>query len=295
MSKLPRKGDMINQTIFLGPMLICFIPIVIIPFFYAIYMSFIRWNGISSVKTFVGILNFKNIFMNDPEYWQSLLFSTKSTIAITLISNLMGLSFALLVCSIPKKLQGMARTMLLLPNIMSGIIMGFIWKFIFQKGFPSLAKATGLSFLAQSWLGDPQNAFWSIVIVSCWQYSGYTMIIYIAGLIGISRDINEAALIDGCSKVTHFFRITFPLIMPSVTICVFWVMVKSFTMYDLVASLTEGGPFKSTMTVSMDLYAEAFTKNNYGVGSAKAIIFFVFILVISNLQVRLTRSREVEQ
>lgn len=295
MNKLSRKYDMANQAIFLGPMLICFIPIIIIPFLYAIYMSFIRWNGISSIKTFVGLSNFKNIFTNDPEYWASLLFSIKSTITITIISNLMGLAFALLVCSIPRKLQGAARTMLLLPNIMSGVIMGFIWKFIFQKGFSSLAKATGLSFLAQSWLGDPRYAFWSIVIVSCWQYSGYTMIIYIAGLIGISRDINEAALIDGCPKTTHFFKITLPLIMPSVTICVFWVMVKSFTMYDLVSSLTEGGPFKSTMTVSMDLYAEAFTKNNYGVGSAKAIIFFVFILVISILQVRFTRSREVER
>lgn len=289
-----RRENARNQIIFIAPMLLCFIPIVVIPFLYALYMSFIRWNGISSVKTYVGLMNFKNIFLQDREYWTAMLFSIKSTFTITIISNILGLSFALLVCSIPKRLQGFARTLLLFPNIMSGVIMGFIWKFIFQKGFASIAQMTGLRFLAQSWLADPKAAFWSIAIVSCWQFSGYTMIIYIAGLMGISKEIHEASLIDGCPGISRFFKITLPLIMPSITVCVFWVMVKTFTMYDLVSSLTEGGPFKSTMTVSMDLYAEAFTKNNYGLGSAKAILFFVLILVISSCQVAFTRSREVQ-
>ncbi len=289
-----RRENALNQIVFIAPMLLCFIPIVIIPFLYALYMSFIRWNGISSVKTFVGFANFKQIFLNDREYWTAMLFSIKSTFTITLISNIMGLSFALLVCSIPRRIQGIARTLLLFPNIMSGVIMGFIWKFIFQKGFPSIAQITGLGFLARSWLADPQAAFWSITIVSCWQFAGYTMIIYIAGLMGISKEIHEASLIDGCPGILRFFKITLPLIMPSVTVCVFWVMVKTFTMYDLVSSLTEGGPFKTTMTVSMDLYAEAFTKNNYGLGSAKAILFFFLILAISSSQVAFTRSREVQ-
>lgn len=284
-----------NQTIFLGPMLLCFVPIVIIPFIYAIYISFFRWNGISSTKTFVGLLNFRNIFTNDPEFWKAMAFSAKSTFTITVIANVLGLSLALMVCALPKRIQGVSRTLLLLPNIMGGVIMGFIWRFILQKGLPGLAKIPMLGFLAKSWLGDPVYAFWSVVIVSVWQYAGYTMIIYIAGLTGISSDIKDAVKIDGCSKVREFFSITFPLIMPSVTICIFWVLVKTFTMYDLTSALTEGGPFRSTMTASMDLYNEAFTKNNYGVGSAKAIVFFVFILVISVLQVSLTRSKEVEQ
>lgn len=292
-SKGIKKGEMINEVIFLLPMLLCFVPIVIVPFFYSIYVSFMKWNGISSTKVFVGLQNFINIFKEGGDFWASMAFSLKSTVAITLISNVLGLLLALLVCSLPKKMQGISRTLLLLPNIMGGVIMGFIWKFIFQKGFIALAKVPFLSFLNQSWLGMPTPAFWAVVIVSCWQYAGYTMIIYIAGLCEIPQDVTEAAIIDGCSPIRKFFSITLPLIMPSITICIFWVMVKAVTMYDLTSSLTAGGPFKSTMTVSMELYAEAFTRNNYGLGSAKAIVFFFLILVISVLQVKLTKSREV--
>lgn len=289
------KTNRLDQVVFLGPLLLCFVPIVIIPFIYAVVMSFMRWNGISSVKSFIGFLNYHNIVFEDPDFWRALMFSIKSTVAVTIIANIMGLCFAVLICSSYKKMQGISRTVLLLPNIMGGIIMGFIWKFIFQKGFPALSNLPLLGFLDHSWLGDPVYAFWSIVIVSCWQYSGYTMIIYIAGLVGINNDIIEASLIDGCSGVRRFFSIKLPLIMHSITICVFWVMVKTFTMYDLVSSLTEGGPFKSTATVSINLYEEAFRNNNYGLGSAKAIIFFIFILVIAVLQVRFTKSKEVEQ
>ena len=289
-----RKECLVNETIFLLPMLLCFIPVIIIPFFYAIYMSFMRWNGISSEKVFIGFLNYINIFTDDPGFWQAIWFSIRQTVAITIISNIMGLGFALLVSSLPKKIQGLPRTLLLLPNIMGGVIMGFIWRFIFQKVFLSLSQLPLLGFMGVSWLGEPRPAFWAIVIVSAWQYSGYTMIIYIAGLTGISSDIREAAILDGPSKAREFFSVTLPLIMPSVTICLFWVMVKTFTMYDLISSLTTGGPYGTTTTASMELYEEAFTRNNYGLGSAKAIIFFVFILAISLLQVRFTKSKEVE-
>lgn len=283
-----------NGAVFMLPMLICFIPVIIIPFFYAIYMGFMSWNGISSEKSFIGLANYITIFTSDTAFWQSVWFSFKQTIAITLISNVLGLLFALLISSLPRYIQGLPRTLLLLPNIMGGVIMGFIWRFIFQRVFVSIAEITGIGFLGQSWLGEPIPAFWAIVIVSAWQYSGYTMIIYIAGLTGIDSDVREAVKLDGPSPVKEFISITLPLIMPSITICIFWVMVKSFTMYDLVSSLTVGGPYGTTTTVSMNLYEEAFTRNNYGLGSAKAIVFFVFILIISLLQVRYTRTKEVE-
>ena len=283
-----------GEAVFMLPMLICFIPVVIIPFFYAIYMGFMRWNGISSERIFIGLQNYISIFTADPAFWESIWFSSRQTVAITLVSNILGLAFALVISSLPRKFQGLPRTLLLLPNIMGGVIMGFIWRFIFQRVFLAIAEVPIFSFLGQSWLGEPGPAFWAIVIVSAWQYSGYTMIIYIAGLTGIDNDIKEAARLDGPSPIRSFISITLPLIMPSVTICLFWVMVKSFTMYDLVSSLTVGGPYGTTTTVSMNLYEEAFSRNNYGLGSAKAIVFFMFILVISLLQVRFTKSKEVE-
>lgn len=283
-----------GEAAFMLPMLLCFVPVIIIPFFYAVYIGFMRWNGISQAKEFIGLLNYATIFTSDPQFWKSVWFSFRQTVAITVISNVLGLTFALLVSSMPKNMQGLPRTLLLLPNIMGGVIMGFIWRFIFQKVFLSIAEIPGLGFLGQSWLGEPGPAFWAIVIVSAWQYSGYTMIIYIAGLTGIDSDIKEAARLDGPSPLKEFFSITLPLIMPSVTVCIFWVMVKTFTMYDLVSSLTVGGPYGTTTTVSMNLYEEAFSRNNYGLGSAKAIVFFVFILCISLLQVHFTRSKEIE-
>ena len=140
-----------NGAVFMLPMLICFIPVIIIPFFYAIYMGFMSWNGISSEKSFIGLANYITIFTSDTAFWQSVWFSFKQTIAITLISNVLGLLFALLISSLPRYIQGLPRTLLLLPNIMGGVIMGFIWRFIFQRVFVSIAEITGIGFLGQSW------------------------------------------------------------------------------------------------------------------------------------------------
>lgn len=181
-----------------------------------------------------------------------------------------------------------------MPNVIGGLLLGFIWQFIFVKGFSALGSATGWHFFNLPWLGDETTAFWGIVIVFVWQTAGYLMVIYISSINNIPKDILEAAEIDGASKLQILKSVIVPLVMPAVTVCLFLAISWSFKMFDLNLSLTKGGPFRSTESVALNIYNEAFQNNRYGLGTAKAIIFFVVVAIITSLQVKITKSKEVE-
>lgn len=283
----------LEGMVFLGPSLLVFIPIVLFPFVYSIVISFTHWDGISSEITWAGLQNYIRILTQDSDFRNAFSFSVRITFVTSLFSNVFGLFFAVLLTK-NLRICPFGRTALLLPNIMSGVILGYIWQFIFTRGFPALGDLLGWEIFQLSWLGTPATAFWGIALVSIWQWTGYTMIIYVAGINSISTEVWEAAMLDGATGIQRFFRVTLPLIMPSVTICVFWTVVRSFTMFDLPFALTGGGPFRSSDTISINLYTEAFTRNNYGLGSAKAMLFFVAILIIAQLQVYFTGKQEVE-
>lgn len=181
-----------------------------------------------------------------------------------------------------------------MPNVIGGLLLGFIWQFIFIKGFATMGDLTGLSFFNLPWLGDATTGFWAIVMVFIWQSSGYLMVIYIASLSNVSKEVLEAAEIDGASRMQVLRNIILPLIMPAVTIGLFLAISWSFKMFDLNLSLTKGGPFKSTESVAMNIYNEAFLNNRYGLGTAKALLFFLIVALITVIQVRITKSKEVE-
>lgn len=295
MNKLKKRTlqDRAESAVFLGPALLVFIPVVAVPFFYAIAISLTQWDGISTEIAWVGLKNYVRILTSDSDFKNAFWFTARISFVTSSISNILGLFFAVLLTK-QLKIRNWGRTALLLPNIMSGVILGYIWQFIFTRGFPALGELLGLGIFQLNWLGTPKTAFWGVAIVSIWQWTGYTMIIYTAGINSISNDVWEAAMLDGASGLRQFFRITLPLIMPSVTICLFWTIVRSCTMFDLPYALTGGGPFRSSETISMNLYTEAFTRNNYGLGSAKAMLFFVILLVVAQLQVYFTKKQEVE-
>lgn len=280
-------------AVFIGPAVLVFVPVVAVPFLYSIVISLTQWDGISSAITWVGLKNYIRILTRDADFKNALWFTVRISLVTSTVSNILGVFFAVLLTK-KLKIRNWGRTALLLPNIMSGVILGYIWQFIFTRGFPALGEALGWKLFQLNWLGTPQTAFWGVAIVSIWQWTGYTMIIYTAGINSISSDVWEAAMLDGASGLRQFFRITLPLIMPSVTICLFWTIVRSCTMFDLPYALTGGGPFRSSETISMNLYTEAFTRNNYGLGSAKAMLFFVLLLLVAQLQVHFTRRQEVE-
>ncbi|WP_035346465.1 carbohydrate ABC transporter permease [Halalkalibacter hemicellulosilyticus] len=278
---------------FVGPALLFFVVIQIIPFFMGVYYSFTSWNGISSASEWVGFDNYIRIFTNDERFFDSFLFTTKFMLAAVVISNIIGFSLALLLNTAIKS-RNILRTAFFLPNVIGGLLLGFIWQFIFVRGFAAVGEMTGIPVFQLAWLGDSTTAFWGIVIVFAWQISGYMMVIYIAALQGVDTSLLEAAKIDGANAFTVLRRIIIPLILPAFTICFFLTISMAFKIFDLNLSLTGGGPFNSTQSVAINIYQEAFTNNNYGVGSAKANIFFIVVMIFTVVQVSLTKKKEVE-
>lgn len=282
-----------QQIVFVGPAIIFFILIVAIPFLLGLYYSFTNWDGVSGKSTGVGFDNYKQIFMNDTSFRDSFWFTAKFTVIGVVITNVLGFFLAYFLTK-PLKTRNILRTVFFMPNVIGGLLLGFIWQFIFVKGFSAIGEATGFSFFNLPWLGTENTAFWALVIVFVWQTAGYLMVIYISSINNVPKDILEAAEIDGASKFQVLRSIIIPLIMPAATVCLFLALSWSFKMFDLNLSLTKGGPFGSTESVAMNIYNEAFSNNRYGLGTAKAIIFFIIVAVITSLQVKFTKSKEVE-
>ena len=283
-----------QQWVFVGPALFFFVLIVAIPFLMSFYYSFTDWDGIAShAPRWVGLENFRTIFTDDPDFRNSFWFTVRFSLAEIVFTNLLGFLLALMLTQ-ALRTRNMLRTIFFMPNVIGGLLLGFIWQFIFVKGFATLGEMTGFRLFELPWLGDAPTAFWGIVIVSVWQGAGYLMVIYIAGLSNVPKELSEAAKIDGASRWQTLRAITLPLIMPSVTVCLFLTISWAFKMFDLNLSLTKGGPFGSTESVALNIYQEAFRNNSFGLGTAKAVIFFVIVGLISYLQVSFTKKKEVE-
>ncbi|MCM3748122.1 sugar ABC transporter permease [Paenibacillus pasadenensis] len=282
----------IQQIVFTGPATVAFAIIVALPFFMGMYYSFFDWNGVSDNLKFVGLGNFTAIFQ-DEAFINSFIFTSKFTVATVILSNLVGFILALLLTQ-PVKSRNVLRTIFFMPNVIGGLLLGFIWQFIFIKGFSAVGEKTGWALFNLPWLGDETTAFWGVVIVTIWSTAGYLMVIYISALINVPKDLMEAASIDGATAMQKLRHITVPLIMPAVTIALFLALSWSFKSFDIILSLTKGGPYNSTQSVALNIYTEAFQNNNYGLGTAKALVFFVIVAIITSLQVWLTKSREVQ-
>jgi raffinose/stachyose/melibiose transport system permease protein len=286
------KGK-ITTALFIIPSLFIFINIVIIPFIIGVVYSFTNWSGFAfKGSSFVGFKNYASAF-GDGKFTSAFWLTTKYTFVMIILVNVVGLALALLVTSKVKG-KNLFRGVYFLPNLIGGLILGFIWKFIFTKFFEQLGQLTHSSKLFFNWLDKPTAAFWALVIVGVWQMAGYVMVIYIASIEGISDEVMEAADIDGANAWTKFRKITLPLITPAFTINLFVTLSNSFKQYDTNLSLTNGGPFGSTELITMNIFQTAFGYNKYAQAQAKAIIFFLIIMVITIVQVKTTKKREVE-
>lgn len=282
-----------QQIVFLGPCLLFFLTIVVTPFFLGFYYSSTDWNGLDLDKAvWTGAANWKRIFMNDDKFWESLVFTLRFTVISVVAANVLALLLAFILMT-ALKTKKLLRTVFFMPNVIGGILLGYIWQFIFTKGFATIGELTGISFFQLPWLGTPSTGFWGLVIVFVWQTAGYMMVIYIAGLAGIPKDLIEAARIDGARAPQLFKSVYIPLIMPAITICLFLTTSNAFKMFDLNLSLTKGGPGTSTQSLAYNIYAEALINNRYGLGTAKALLFFAAVSLITVTQVWLTKRKEV--
>lgn len=280
-------------ALFTVPLFFAFIVVVIVPFASGVYYSFVSWNGLpKNPMKFVGFANYAKAF-GDARFLSSLGRTTMFTLITMITVNVLALGFALVVTS-KLRLRNVGRVMIFMPYLIGGLLLGYIWQFILGDCMATLGTMTGKSQLFFYWLSNKRFAFIGLIVVATWQMAGYMMVIYIAGLQSISDDVMEAANVDGANYWQTLVRIRLPLLMPSITICLFLTLSNCFKIYDVNLALTGGGPANSTEMVSMNIFNEIFAKSNFGYGQAKAIVFFLIVAVITMLQVRLTSSREVE-
>ena len=212
---------------------------------------------------------------------------------VVVIVNVMAFGIAYLLTR-GMKGQNFFRAGFFTPNLIGGIVLGYIWQFVFSRVFVSIGDSTGWGIFEASWLSDPTKAFVALVMVSVWQLSGYMILIYVAGFMGLSEDVMEAASIDGASGWVMMKNIIMPLMMSSVTICLFLTLSRAFMVYDVNLSLTAGAPYGTTEMAAMHVYEKAFTSRQFGVGQAEALVLFIITACISGIQVYLTKKREVE-
>jgi len=297
-SSRPRPGVLarsaLRETIaYTLPAMILVTLMLYIPFVLSGYYALTEWNGISKTPVFIGFANFVTIFSGSPEFLKALVFTGKYALFFILLSNVLALALAT-VLTRGFRAVNLVRGLFFVPYIMSMTIVGFIWKFIFTQGFEHLYEFTGWGVWNYSWLGNGQLAFWSVLIVGVWQSLGFYIVLYIAGLQAVPGDVLEAASIDGANGRQRFFRVVLPLLGPSITTCVFMSLTNSLKVFDTILALTKGGPGGATYSATLEIYREAFQNNHYGLGSAKSILYFVIVLVITQLVLRFFESREVK-
>lgn len=290
--KLKSKSKGLDFCMFALPGIFCFFAVLVVPFVYGVYLMMTDWDGVSSVKNFVGLKNFTGVF-RDTQFWTSLLLTFKYVIFVVVVVNLLAFGIAFLLTRGIKG-QSFFRAGFFTPNLIGGIVLGYIWQFVFSRAFVSFGESTGWKLFEVSWLSDPTMAFVALVVVSVWQLSGYMILIYVAGFMGLNEDVMEAASIDGASGFIKLKNIIMPMMMSSITVCLFLTLSRAFMVYDVNLSLTAGAPYGTTEMAAMHVYEKAFTSRQFAVGQAEALILFIIVACISGVQVYLTKKQEVE-
>lgn len=274
-----------------------FMVVVTIPFLVGIILSFTDWNGIDSVTSFdysyTGTENYGDA-LGDEEFRSTLKRTFVYVLGVVVFSNLIALGLSLLVTS-KMRGQNMFRAIFFTPNLIGGVILGFIWVFVFRQMFTYVGDWLGIGFLEKNWLVDPTMGVVALIVVTVWQLSGYLMLIYIAGLVSIPTEIIEAARVDGATAWQQLRYIKARLIVPSITVSVFLALRNAFLAFDVNLALTDGGPFRSTELVTLNVYVEAFRFQNFETAQAKAVLLFIVLALVATVQVLASRRFEVEQ
>ncbi len=272
------------MPIFVFPTLAAFIIGFIAPFILGIWLSFCEFTTVTDAK-FVGLKNYARAFADKEffhAFWFTALFAVVSLVVINVIAFMLALALT-------QKMRGtnIFRTIFFMPNLIGGIVLGYIWQLIFNGILTGYDK----TLVSNEWYG-----FAGLVILVSWQQIGYMMIIYIAGLQAIPGDVMEATQIDGATRWQRLFKVTIPMMMPSITICMFLSLTNGFKLFDQNLSLTAGEPFNRSQLVALNIYSTFYSRTGWeGVGQAKAVLFCIVVVAIGIWQLRMTRAKEVQQ
>ncbi len=290
---ITRKWDKWKLILlFFCPAVLIWLTTMLIPFLYGIFISFTKWDGIADNYTIIGFANYQKVF-NTSKFWLSLQRTGIYTVGTVILSNVVALILGLLLTSSLKG-RNAFRTAIYVPNVVGGVAMGYIWQYIFNYGFTKIGQQLGSQYFSTSMLSDPNKAMIALVVVSSWQLSAYLMIIYVAGFTNVPGELVEAARVDGANAWRVFWHVRMPMIRPSVTICLFLAIVRSFMVFEINLSLTDGGPFNSTEMIALRIYNTAYVSLKFGNAQAQAVILFVIVAFISVLQAYFTQKREVQ-
>lgn len=280
---------------FILPSFILYTLFVIYPTLNSFNLSFTNWDGVSSDIHYIGLDNFKEMF-HSSRFYNALKNTLIMSISLVILENAVAIILAMLVDQV-RWFKNFFRSIFYFPVLLSGIVMGFVWAIIFNYNFgviSQLLDKLGMGDLKIDWLGNPNIALIAIVITTVWKGSGYYMIIYLAGLQGIPAELHEAAAIDGAGRWQQFRHITFPLLAGAMTVSVMLSMIGALKIFDQIAAMTDGGPGFATETLTYIVYKVGFGELRQGYGTALSLVLFVLILIVSLVQIKLLRKREVQ-
>jgi raffinose/stachyose/melibiose transport system permease protein len=291
----PRTSRLANArdfALFGGVPLFAFLTVTVASFAVGIVLTLTNWNGLNADLSFAGLANYRDA-VTDSGFWASLWLTTKYTVLVVALANALGFALAYALSG-RIKLRGLLRAGFFTPNLIGGIVLGFIFYFVFSQAVVAIGQGLKIAALSSSWLASPGLAFWALVIATAWQIAGFLMVIYLAGLTTLPSEVMEAASVDGAGGWRRLVSVTLPLMRPSFTICVFLTIGRSFMTYDLNLALTKGDPYGSTVLAAMYVYRKAFTAQEFSVGQAQALVLFVIVSAVALTQVALSRRGEVD-
>ncbi len=293
-----RRHRLVN-VLFVAPCVFAFAMNIIIPFGFGLYYSMTDWNGVSPDIHFVGLANFAGLF-SSPDFIYSFIITVAYTAINIVLVNAVSFGLSLIVTS---RIRGrnFLRAGFFIPYLIGGIVLGYIWQFIFNNALVAVGKSLSIAALQASFLSKPGTVIWIMSIVNTWQYAGYIMLIYVAAIQGIPASLMEAAEVDGASYPTRIFKILVPMMANAFTISLFLTLTTSFKQFDMNLTLTNGGPatrfmdtpIKASQLLAMNIFSTA-TANRMAEAQAKAVVLFVALVVVALLQVAANKKKEVE-
>ena len=286
--------------LFIFPTAFAFVMVIIIPFILGIYYAMTDWDGVKTNLTWVGLSNFTSMF-SEPQFIFSFLITVLYTAINIVLVNIAGFLMSLLATSRVRG-RNFYRAGFFVPNLIGGIVLGYIWQFIFNNVFVDMGKVLGLVSMQTSFIARKETVIWAMSFVNTWQYAGYIMMIYVASIQAIPDSVLEAANVDGANYFTRVFRIMMPMMASAFTITLFLTLTNSFKQFDLNSTLTNGGPamlymgkaIRGSQLLAMDIYRTANQFNLMAQAQAKAVVFFIVLVIFSLFQVYLNKRKEVE-
>jgi len=284
-----------KKTIFLFLItpLAVYIFFVISPLIMTFMYSFTDWDGVSTQFSFIGIRNFIELFKNS-FFWNALSNNIKWLVMMITIPNLLGLFLASI---LNENVRGglIFKVIFYLPTVLSYIVTGLLWSWVFEPNIGALnlfLRSVGLRKMVHAWLAEPSTVLFAIAVAAAWRQTGFSMVLYLAGLKGIPEEIVESARIDGAKGLTLFWKIIFPLLKSSTIVVITFSMIDSFTVFDIIFSMTQGGPYRCSEVLAVYLYKEAFWNYNAGYSCAVAVILFTIVLIITTVYMKFSLKGE---